>query len=240
MIYRDQAFEFIELSKRATSGDSLNLAYARVLAEAGFDRFVCVTHSDFAAGEQAAVLAHTYPAAWAAAYSADKMYEADFVYLRAGQHRLPFLWDEPWLTSTLTPAERRHAHRAKDAGFRCGFTVPIMVTGEPVASCTHTSSSDYNPEALPGIHMMALFFHEALRRLSRHINQRPCPVLTSRQRMVLTLVAEGKSSDAIGTILGLSRHTVDEHITTLLQKYAVSSRVQAAVRAVQDGAISPR
>ena len=69
----------------------------------------------------------------------------------------------------------------------------------------------------------------AIRFLAPRVQQ---PVrLTSRQRDCLSLVKEGKSSAAIAGILGISVHTVDEHIAATCRKLNVRTRVQAAVEA---------
>jgi DNA-binding CsgD family transcriptional regulator len=240
MSYREEAYDFIDFSKRAVDSAELNNRFSHLIGTAGFDHFACVNHADFASGEKAGVMMHNYPTSWVKAYKEEQLYKGDFVYLRAGQHRLPFQWDEPWLLNSLTPSEKRVREKARSAGLNNGFTVPIMVPGDRLASCTFTSRSKFDFEALPTLHLTALFFHEGLRRLSARNKARIAPrTLTSRQRNILTYVAEGKSTDIIASLLGISRHTVDEHIETVLQKYAVGSRIQAVVRALQDGSINP-
>jgi DNA-binding CsgD family transcriptional regulator len=240
MSYREEAYDFIDFSKRAVDSAELSRSFSHLIETAGFDHFACVNHADFASGEKAGVMMHNYPAAWARVYEEEQLYKGDFVYLRAGQHRLPFQWDEPWLLNNLTPIEKRVREKARGAGLAYGFTVPIMVPGDRLASCTFTSRSRFDFEALPTLHLMALFFHEGLRRLSARYAPRTAPcTLTNRQRNILTYVAEGKSTEIIASLLGISRHTVDEHIETVLHKYAVGSRIQAVVRALQEGSITP-
>jgi DNA-binding NarL/FixJ family response regulator len=55
--------------------------------------------------------------------------------------------------------------------------------------------------------------------------------LTPREREVLGLVAEGKSTRQVATRLGLSIRTVETHISNLYQKLGVQTRVQAVYRA---------
>src|SRR5690606_36067994 len=52
--------------------------------------------------------------------------------------------------------------------------------------------------------------------------------LTNRQLDVLALLAEGLSNGEIGRRLFLSTRTVDHHVSALLQKLNVGSRVAAA------------
>lgn len=61
--------------------------------------------------------------------------------------------------------------------------------------------------------------------------------LTARERDVLRLIAEGADNGAIGRELSISGHTVKQHVTSILQKLGVHSRVQAAVYAVRHGLV---
>ena len=47
--------------------------------------------------------------------------------------------------------------------------------------------------------------------------------LTQREREVMNLVVEGRSSAAIGSILGVSHRTVDHHRASILEKMEVAS-----------------
>lgn len=58
--------------------------------------------------------------------------------------------------------------------------------------------------------------------------------LTDREMDVLRLVAEGKTNQEIGHALGISPKTVEKHLEGVFAKLDVSSRVEAAVRAVRD------
>jgi DNA-binding CsgD family transcriptional regulator len=52
--------------------------------------------------------------------------------------------------------------------------------------------------------------------------------LTRRETEVLTWVAQGKTNDEIGTILGLSRRTAEKHVEHILHKLGVENRTTAA------------
>jgi DNA-binding NarL/FixJ family response regulator len=65
---------------------------------------------------------------------------------------------------------------------------------------------------------------------------RPCN-LTSREREVLTLLAEGGSNKAIARDLGIGCGTVKSHLKSLMHKLDVSSRTQAVVVAAQRGMV---
>jgi DNA-binding CsgD family transcriptional regulator len=61
--------------------------------------------------------------------------------------------------------------------------------------------------------------------------------LTSREAEILLWVARGKSNPEIGTILGAAPRTVQKHMEHILEKLGVTSRTEAARRALE--AFSP-
>jgi DNA-binding NarL/FixJ family response regulator len=74
------------------------------------------------------------------------------------------------------------------------------------------------------------------RRLLRHF-QPPAPAastqadLTSRERGVLGLLAQGVRIADIAVQLGISRHTVGDHVKHIYSKLNISSRAEAALHA---------
>ena len=63
------------------------------------------------------------------------------------------------------------------------------------------------------------------------------PVLSSREREVLKLIAEGYSNQEIAQQLFLSLGTVKSYVRMILNKLSVDDRVQAAALAVREGLI---
>lgn len=57
--------------------------------------------------------------------------------------------------------------------------------------------------------------------------------LTAREAEVLLWVAQGKSNEEIGIILGASRNTIKKHVLHVLDKLGVESRSAAAIRAIE-------
>ena len=54
---------------------------------------------------------------------------------------------------------------------------------------------------------------------------------------MLRLVVAGKTNQEIGHILQISEKTVEKHVGAIFNKLDVSSRVEAAVQAVQRGLV---
>ncbi|OZB84052.1 MAG: DNA-binding response regulator [Microbacterium sp. 14-71-5] len=65
-------------------------------------------------------------------------------------------------------------------------------------------------------------------------------MLTDRERQVLMLVAEGLSNADIGARLYLGAGTVKDHVSAILAKLGVTSRVQAALAAQRAGLLDER
>ncbi|HVN55441.1 MAG TPA: response regulator transcription factor [Anaerolineaceae bacterium] len=58
--------------------------------------------------------------------------------------------------------------------------------------------------------------------------------LTPREIEVLRLLTDGKTNQGIGSELGISEKTVEKYLDSMFKKLGVSSRVDAAVRAIRD------
>jgi DNA-binding NarL/FixJ family response regulator len=59
--------------------------------------------------------------------------------------------------------------------------------------------------------------------------------LSAREMEILQQIARGLSNKEIGHILGISRQTVKNHMTSILRKLAVNDRTQAAIYALRRG-----
>ncbi len=57
--------------------------------------------------------------------------------------------------------------------------------------------------------------------------------LSPREAEVLLWIAQGKSNEEIGVILGASRNTIKKHVLHLLEKLGVESRNAAAIQALE-------
>jgi DNA-binding NarL/FixJ family response regulator len=65
----------------------------------------------------------------------------------------------------------------------------------------------------------------------------PISELTSRELDVLRLVAAGKPNKQIAAELSISERTARTHVSRILRKLRLSSRTQAALRAVREGLV---
>jgi DNA-binding CsgD family transcriptional regulator len=63
--------------------------------------------------------------------------------------------------------------------------------------------------------------------------------LSPRELDVLRALAGGDSTEQIGTVLGMSPHTVRTHIRNIMRKLEARTRAHAVAMAIGDGAIEP-
>jgi DNA-binding NarL/FixJ family response regulator len=79
---------------------------------------------------------------------------------------------------------------------------------------------------------------EKLVQWSTGEQQQPAPAnLTPRETEVLRLVTAGKTNQEIGGQLAISEKTVEKHLREIFIKLGVTSRVEAAVRAVRENLV---
>lgn len=73
----------------------------------------------------------------------------------------------------------------------------------------------------------------------RHKKQQPRDHLTTRERQVLQLVAEGKSTKDVASLLNISVKTAESHRTRLMQKLDIHETASLVRYAVRHGIIEP-
>lgn len=83
----------------------------------------------------------------------------------------------------------------------------------------------------------SVFPAAVLRRQARSDLTQPGESLTLRERELLKLLANSKSVDEIAIDLGLSAHTVRNHVRSILSKLHARSQLDAVVIAVRAGLV---
>lgn len=80
--------------------------------------------------------------------------------------------------------------------------------------------------------------HLVLERIRSRAENGPSKVdLSERELEVLSMVADGRSNRAVGDALGLSRRTIEVHLSNAYRKLGVKSRTEAVVVALREGLI---
>jgi DNA-binding NarL/FixJ family response regulator len=125
-------------------------------------------------------------------------------------------------------AEESDVHAALAAGAH-SYLLKETPAAQLVGAIRQTAAGS---TVLAGVSMHTLIAStEELPELRAELS---APELSARESQVLKLIIEGADNAEIGSELSISRHTVKQHVTNILQKLGVRTRVQAAVRAIKD------
>jgi two-component system response regulator NreC len=73
----------------------------------------------------------------------------------------------------------------------------------------------------------------------RSKSEKPSDPLTARERQVLQLIAEGKSTKDVASLLGISVKTAESHRTRLMQKLDIHETASLVRYAVRRGIVQP-
>ena len=119
--------------------------------------------------------------------------------------------------------EDQYVSEALDAGVK-GYVLKSQVANDLVQAIRQVLRGDVYLS--PGI-------TTAVMAAYRSRSEKPADPLTARERQVLQLIAEGKSTKDIASILGVSVKTAESHRSRLMQKldiHEVASLVRYAVK----------
>jgi LuxR family transcriptional regulator, activator of conjugal transfer of Ti plasmids len=185
-------------------------------------------------GGQAGLISN-YPSAWTTRYLQRHYERFDPVIIQARGRPEPFEWGLG--VGSLAPAKSQELfEEAARFGIRYGFTIPIHDNNGPVEAVTF-AADERRPQFERTINqharvlqLMAMYFHAHAQ--GRIDSNRPIPgaSLSRREAECLEWAAQGKSAWEIGTILGISRHTVATYLKNAKTKLGVRTIVQAVAR----------
>ena len=95
--------------------------------------------------------------------------------------------------------------------------------------------SAYNGESIIAPQMMTKFVNRFADLEPRNAQDMEMTALTRRERQTLAWLARGVSNKEIARAMNLAESTVKVHVQSCLRKLGLSSRVQAAIYAVEHG-----
>lgn len=233
-------WSFAEKCDAALSMSALTEHFMSATKDLGFSHAVCSSHADPIRPPAGAVMMINYPQSWMQRFSEQRYADVDPVFLAAKRQALPFQWSDPRFRRGLSERQILVLNEAAEAGLGDGFTIPLHSPGALPASCSLVIGSDgVDPLNVQRAHWYAVYAHEAARRMLQAARrQRPRPRLSPREKQCLELVGRGKDDYAIGALLGIQQSTAHNTVQRAMAKYGVATRVQAVVRALDDGEIT--
>jgi LuxR family quorum sensing-dependent transcriptional regulator len=239
--YGRVAFEFAEEVDRFADPDEVWNAMRRIMAPFGMQLYGLFARVP-GPGEPLDRIAFNKQipelADWLKFYDDRRYAEIDPVMRRLRHSARSFAHDEVFYD--LDPRALELKQRRNDFGFGNGFSIPIF------GSTGTNGFMSYGLEGLKPdlpahkkrtIHLITLYGADRICGL-RSTQSAYKPIVTNRQREVLTWVAAGKSAWEIGEILNISTRTVEEHAQRVLQRLGAVNRTQAVAIAVRDRLIA--
>ncbi len=237
---RRSAFEFIQgIERLSTTGEIMD-AMGALLKKHGFE-YHCVSFLATATETlEDILLSNRLPEEWLKLYIEREYVHDDPAFRYAKTVVRPFRWfkESPY-DPEREPRAAEVVQRARDFGILDGFLIPVASTAGRMGQIWFGGRTLDLPERqLPALHLMAIYAFDRILKLhgspARHQAS-----LTPREREILTLVANGKSTWDIGEALHISSRTVKEHIKHLCPKLGAVTRTQAVMIAVRDKIIQP-
>ncbi len=222
----------IETFETQTNSDRLVAELKTALASVGHEYFCLNLFPRPNESFDKVIVAYDLPKGWLNLYLRKNFAAVDPALRHCRKTALPFAYREAPCDSEREPRAAQVLDRARDFGVCNGILFPIAGTagliGDMWIGGTETILSTWERSA---VHMLAL---TAFYKLQQLVHPRAATVtLNTREREVLTWVAEGKTAWEIGEILKISQRTVEWHILQATHKLGVTNRMQAVVIAAR-------
>jgi len=236
------SFEFAEEVDRLSDPDDVANSLRRIMTPFGLELYGFFARVP-GPGERLDTIAFNKQtpglAEWLKLYDDRRYAEIDPVMRRLNQTVTPFEHDE--VSYDLDPRAVELKHGRRDFGFASGFSVPIFGSTGRNGFVSYGIFKGPKPD-LPAhkkrtLHLISVYAADRICSL-RSAQSAPKPVLTNRQREVLTWAAAGKSAWEMGEILKISSRTVEEHAQQALQRLGAVNRTQAVAIAIRDRLIA--
>ncbi len=125
--------------------------------------------------------------------------------------------------------EEQYIHEALEAGVK-GYVLKSQVANDLIQAIRQVGRGEFYLS--PGI-------SRAVMEAYRNKSDRPADPLTVRERQVLQLIAEGKSTKDTASVLGISVKTAESHRMRLMQKLNIHETASLVRYAVRRGLIQP-
>lgn len=178
----------------------------------------------------------TYPAAWIKRYLQMGYVDVDPVLREGFRRTLPFCWDEVEVRGAGEFAFMADA-LAHGVGPH-GLSIPVTnKRGHRalVSLSFSRSANEWEAFKRERLGLLVDVANRLHRRVVRDVFGEDQPHLTQREIECLHLTAGGKSAGDIGTILGISAHTVRDHLKSARFKLDCARSTQAVSKAVKLG-----
>jgi LuxR family transcriptional regulator, quorum-sensing system regulator LasR len=215
--------------------DEVNATLRHLCRRLGFDVFLYGGRFNVSNSHPVEHVATDYSIAWRQRYVKCGYSQLDPTVLHALRSLRPLLWSNDIYA---TDAQQGFREEAQAYGLISGITFPVHSKDGDVALLSF-SLSQSGPEAWRHIQetqvwgpLIAMLAHDVMCGIVKRLHATQQPKLTRRELEVLKWIAAGKSTWEISKLINISEHGVIYHVRNLLQKFDVTSRHQAVVKAL--------
>lgn len=229
--------KFIEDIKPLEDKPSLVEYFEHTLGRLGIAHFTLAEISGFVTSPP--LVAGNFPEEWVQRYITEKYVYNDPVSVHALRRRSPISWDELTEQGLVQGRGQRIFKECESFGMKNGITVPIFDSQGYAALVSFASSDelDDDPNLLPAINLIAIYFHGKMRSIAQNQKKNTVPQLTPRERECLRWAAAGKTDWEMGEILSISESTAHTHLENAKRKLGVPTRMQAVMEAMRHSLI---
>lgn len=220
--------------------DLMNLVEA-VTLDMEFRHFALIDHENLRAPGQGLVDLKNYPSTITERLIGRQRYRRDPVIRGCLFAEGAFLWSDLHNIIRLDRQDRASFELGAQEGLNEGITVPYVILGDPIGSCTFagTRRPDHAHRFLGAAQMIGIFAYQSARRLVSGV--RPIatrsPTLHPRPRDCVILAGRGYSNKQIARALSLTPRTVDCYLTEARRLFGVHDRTELVVCAVLAGEV---
>lgn len=241
----DLMYKFAQVANDASSINEVDDFLAANLDKLGVANFILVQAMDRGRKPTGALMSGRSLEAWRKRYEGAG-HAANDDLMKAG-YRSPnyFTWQDYRDRTDVPGPQQRIFDEAAEFGLKDGFYLPLHQRDGAMFAVALLSNREIERKGrvLPSLHMLGVYYHLAVLRLVSRSKEflslasDPKFQLTPRQTECLQWVRAGKTDWEISQILGISEHTVIEHLEEARKRLNVRTRTQAVINAIHYGLI---
>jgi len=233
-----RAFDCIADMKQAQTARDLAATASGLFADIGLPFFAIARFFGADRTPAVSMIAGEFHPGWSGRYMRRDYVRHSAIAREMLQTRSPYSWEQVLRIRDVDAAQWRIKNEAKEIGLADGLFTPVRWSDGSYAAVVLGGPDPDLGDPLIRItaEIVSNYYSAESRRLA-DAGSAGTTALTRRQRECLAWVRQGKSSSAIGEILGLSVQTVNEHLEDACRRLGVRTRVQAAVEASLAGLI---
>jgi LuxR family transcriptional regulator, quorum-sensing system regulator BjaR1 len=233
-------FDTIEHAHRVASAEELSVLFDPACRKLGFDHLGSYSVRDPTGQAVGRYFAGSADPLWSDHYLQQDYFRHDAIVRLLPNTLDAIVWRDLSARKSVSLEAREIFDDARAFGLDDGYVLPQHYLDGGIAATILTAPQpiESNARTRAATHILAAYFAMGVRRLAAPLTRAPSVTLSNRQRECLQWVRAGKSNWEIGEILGLSEHTIAEHIGAARRKLGVRTKTQAVIEAIARGLIS--